>query len=95
MEEVLAESHLQRNIHLVSVLELLRSPFVRWQVITVVVTMASYQLCGLNAVSVPAQRAVPGGGDRGWGVGSGLGPRCLDPVLALPPALALRHQAVT
>ncbi|XP_030170064.1 solute carrier family 2, facilitated glucose transporter member 9 isoform X2 [Lynx canadensis] len=50
VEEVLAESRLQRNIHLVSVLELLRSPFVRWQVITVVVTMASYQLCGLNAI---------------------------------------------
>ncbi|EPY81509.1 hypothetical protein CB1_000731027 [Camelus ferus] len=30
-------------------LELLRSPFVRWQVITVVTTMACYQLCGLNA----------------------------------------------
>ncbi|XP_038200361.1 solute carrier family 2, facilitated glucose transporter member 9 [Arvicola amphibius] len=50
MEEVLAESCVQRNVHLVSVLELLRAPFVRWQVITVVITMASYQLCGLNAI---------------------------------------------
>ncbi|XP_032189720.1 solute carrier family 2, facilitated glucose transporter member 9 isoform X2 [Mustela erminea] len=49
MEEVLIESRVQRNIQLVSVLELLRSPSVRWQVITVVVTMACYQLCGLNA----------------------------------------------
>ncbi|XP_047574831.1 solute carrier family 2, facilitated glucose transporter member 9 isoform X1 [Lutra lutra] len=50
VEEVLMESRVQRNIHLVSVLELLRSPSVRWQVITVVVTMACYQLCGLNAI---------------------------------------------
>lgn len=51
LEEALAESRVQRNLHLLSVLELLRAPFVRWQVITVVITMASYQLCGLNAVS--------------------------------------------
>nr|XP_036846807.1 solute carrier family 2, facilitated glucose transporter member 9 isoform X3 [Manis javanica] len=50
VEEVLAESRVQRNIRLASVLELLRSPFVRWQVITVVITMACYQLCGLNAI---------------------------------------------
>ncbi|KAI4572204.1 hypothetical protein MJT46_005272 [Ovis ammon polii x Ovis aries] len=50
MEEVLAESRMQRNIQLVSVLELLRSPFVRWQLITVVISMACYQLCGLNAI---------------------------------------------
>ncbi|XP_037385480.1 solute carrier family 2, facilitated glucose transporter member 9 isoform X2 [Talpa occidentalis] len=50
MEEVQAESRVQRNVQLVSVLQLLRSPFVRWQVVTVVVTMACYQLCGLNAI---------------------------------------------
>ncbi|KAM6220854.1 solute carrier family 2, facilitated glucose transporter member 9 [Rhynchocyon petersi] len=50
VDEALAESRVQRNIRLVSVLELLRSPFVRWQVLTVVVTMACYQLCGLNAI---------------------------------------------
>ncbi|KAK2115498.1 Solute carrier 2, facilitated glucose transporter member 9, partial [Saguinus oedipus] len=49
VEEVLVESRVQRNIHLVSVLELLRAPNVRWQVVTVIVTMACYQLCGLNA----------------------------------------------
>ncbi|XP_031197815.1 solute carrier family 2, facilitated glucose transporter member 9 isoform X3 [Mastomys coucha] len=49
LEEALAESRVQRNLRLVSVLELLRAPFVRWQVITVIITMASYQLCGLNA----------------------------------------------
>lgn len=50
LEEALAESRVQRNLRLVSVFELLRAPFVRWQVITVVITMASYQLCGLNAI---------------------------------------------
>uniref|UniRef100_A0A8C6ELF3 Solute carrier family 2 member 9 n=1 Tax=Microcebus murinus TaxID=30608 RepID=A0A8C6ELF3_MICMU len=50
VEEVLAESCVQRNIRLVSVLELLRAPLVRWQVITVIINMACYQLCGLNAI---------------------------------------------
>lgn len=62
MEEVLAESHVQRNIRLMSVLDLLRAPFLRWQVITVVVTMACYQLCGLNAVSAGLWAGRP----RGW-----------------------------
>ncbi|XP_076192062.1 solute carrier family 2, facilitated glucose transporter member 9 isoform X2 [Aptenodytes patagonicus] len=50
VEEVLAESRVQRNTKLVSVLQLLRTHAVRWQVITVVVTMGCYQLCGLNAI---------------------------------------------
>uniref|UniRef100_A0A8C2U6R5 Solute carrier family 2 member 9 n=1 Tax=Coturnix japonica TaxID=93934 RepID=A0A8C2U6R5_COTJA len=50
VEEVLAESRVQRNTKLVSVLQLLRTRAVRWQVITVVVTMGCYQLCGLNAI---------------------------------------------
>lgn len=58
MEEALAESHVQKNLHLVSTLELLRDPFVRWQLITVIITMACYQLCGLNAVSVGLQPGV-------------------------------------
>lgn len=78
VEEVLAESRVQRNIQLVSVLELLRSPFVRWQVITVIVTMACYQLCGLNAVSVPGQREELEGGEvgrgRAWALIPGSGP---------------------
>ncbi|XP_062902361.1 solute carrier family 2, facilitated glucose transporter member 9 isoform X3 [Mobula hypostoma] len=49
LEEVLSERKVQSQIHLVSVLELLRKKCVRWQVITVVVIMACYQLCGLNA----------------------------------------------
>lgn len=57
VEEVLAESRVQRSIRLVSVLELLRAPYVRWQVVTVIVTMACYQLCGLNAVSPGARWA--------------------------------------
>lgn len=55
VEEVLAESRVQRNTKLVSILQLLRTRAVRWQVITVVVTMGCYQLCGLNAVSVLLQ----------------------------------------
>uniref|UniRef100_A0A8B9SNY0 Solute carrier family 2 member 9 n=1 Tax=Anas platyrhynchos TaxID=8839 RepID=A0A8B9SNY0_ANAPL len=50
VEEVLAESRVQRNTKLVSVLQLLKTRSVRWQVITVVVTMGCYQLCGLNAI---------------------------------------------
>ncbi|XP_071982179.1 solute carrier family 2, facilitated glucose transporter member 9 [Engystomops pustulosus] len=50
IEDVLAETRIQRNIHLVSVMELFRMRSVRWQIITVIVTMASYQLCGLNAI---------------------------------------------
>ncbi|XP_012579536.1 PREDICTED: solute carrier family 2, facilitated glucose transporter member 9 isoform X2 [Condylura cristata] len=50
MEEARAESRLQRNVQLVSTVRLLRSRCVRWQVVTVVVTMACYQLCGLNAI---------------------------------------------
>uniref|UniRef100_A0A8C3YMZ5 Solute carrier family 2 member 9 n=1 Tax=Catagonus wagneri TaxID=51154 RepID=A0A8C3YMZ5_9CETA len=48
VEEVLAESRVHQDTRLLSVLELLRSPSVRWQVVTVAVTMACYQLCGLN-----------------------------------------------
>ena len=55
LEEVLAESRVQRNTKLVSILQLLRTRAVRWQVVTVVVTMGCYQLCGLNAVSVLLQ----------------------------------------
>ncbi|XP_067896475.1 solute carrier family 2, facilitated glucose transporter member 9 isoform X2 [Heterodontus francisci] len=50
LEEVQAERKAQKQIHLVSVLELLRKQSARWQVITVIVVMACYQLCGLNAI---------------------------------------------
>ncbi|XP_036619642.1 solute carrier family 2, facilitated glucose transporter member 9 isoform X2 [Trichosurus vulpecula] len=50
IEEALAESRVQRNIHLVSVWELLTRRSARWQIITVIITMACYQLCGLNAI---------------------------------------------
>lgn len=51
LEEVHAEARAQDNLNTVSVLQLLRSPAVRWQLITIIITMACYQLCGLNAVS--------------------------------------------
>ncbi|KAM6928487.1 solute carrier family 2, facilitated glucose transporter member 9 [Xenentodon cancila] len=50
LEEVHAEARAQDNLHTVSVLQLLRTPAVRWQLITVIITMACYQLCGLNAI---------------------------------------------
>lgn len=51
LEEVQLEAHAQESLQTVSVLQLLRSRFVRWQLVTIVITMACYQLCGLNAVS--------------------------------------------
>ncbi|XP_075050763.1 solute carrier family 2, facilitated glucose transporter member 9 isoform X1 [Mixophyes fleayi] len=50
IEDVLAETRIQRNTHLVSAVELFKTRSVRWQIITVIVTMACYQLCGLNAI---------------------------------------------
>ncbi|XP_077158442.1 solute carrier family 2, facilitated glucose transporter member 9 isoform X3 [Paroedura picta] len=50
VEEVLEESRVQRNIQAASIIQLLRDSTKRWQVLTVVVTMACYQLCGLNAI---------------------------------------------
>ncbi|XP_068133565.1 solute carrier family 2, facilitated glucose transporter member 9 isoform X2 [Hyperolius riggenbachi] len=50
IEDVLAETRIQRNIRLVSVIELIKTRSVRWQIITVIITMACYQLCGLNAI---------------------------------------------
>lgn len=50
LEEVHAEARAQENQQTASVLLLLRSPAVRWQLITVVITMMAYQLCGLNVV---------------------------------------------
>uniref|UniRef100_A0A4W3JC01 Solute carrier family 2, facilitated glucose transporter member 5 n=1 Tax=Callorhinchus milii TaxID=7868 RepID=A0A4W3JC01_CALMI len=50
MEEVQREKRNQKNVNLVSVCKLLQKRSMRWQIITVIVTMASYQLCGLNAI---------------------------------------------
>ncbi|XP_034023028.1 solute carrier family 2, facilitated glucose transporter member 9-like [Thalassophryne amazonica] len=50
MEEVQAEAQAQNNVHTVSVLKLIKTRAVRWQLITIMVTMACYQLCGLNAI---------------------------------------------
>ncbi|XP_056292928.1 solute carrier family 2, facilitated glucose transporter member 9 isoform X2 [Pseudoliparis swirei] len=50
LEEVHAEARAQDNLHTVSVLQLMRNPAVRWQLITIVISMACYQLCGLNAI---------------------------------------------
>ncbi|KAG7493307.1 solute carrier family 2, facilitated glucose transporter member 9 isoform X1 [Solea senegalensis] len=50
LEEVRREAQTQGNLQIVSVLQLIRSPAVRWQLITIIITMACYQLCGLNAI---------------------------------------------
>ncbi|TKS70930.1 Solute carrier family 2, facilitated glucose transporter member 9 [Collichthys lucidus] len=50
LEEVHAEARAQDNLHTASVLQLLKNPAVRWQLITIITTMACYQLCGLNAI---------------------------------------------
>ncbi|XP_063046337.1 solute carrier family 2, facilitated glucose transporter member 9 [Engraulis encrasicolus] len=50
MDEVHAEGRAQNTAVVVSPVDLLRDRSVRWQIITVVVTMACYQLCGLNAI---------------------------------------------
>ncbi|XP_029948314.1 solute carrier family 2, facilitated glucose transporter member 9 isoform X1 [Salarias fasciatus] len=50
LEEVHMEARAQDNIQAVSVLQLLRNPAVRWQLLTVILIMACYQLCGLNVI---------------------------------------------
>ncbi|XP_054640099.1 solute carrier family 2, facilitated glucose transporter member 9 [Dunckerocampus dactyliophorus] len=50
LEEVHAEARAQENLLTVSMLQLLKNRAVRWQLITAMVTMACYQLCGLNAI---------------------------------------------
>ncbi|XP_039216177.1 solute carrier family 2, facilitated glucose transporter member 9 isoform X3 [Crotalus tigris] len=49
IEEVLEESRVQKNIQVASVFQLLCDNTKRWQILTVILTMACYQLCGLNA----------------------------------------------
>lgn len=51
LDEVHAESRAQNTQRTASVLELFRKRSLRWQLITVIVVMSCYQLCGLNAVS--------------------------------------------
>ncbi|XP_013929358.1 PREDICTED: solute carrier family 2, facilitated glucose transporter member 9-like [Thamnophis sirtalis] len=50
IEEIQKESRVERNIQVASVFQLLRDNTKRWQILTVVVMMACYQLCGLNAI---------------------------------------------
>ncbi|XP_061919688.1 solute carrier family 2, facilitated glucose transporter member 9 [Entelurus aequoreus] len=50
LEEVHAEARAQESLHTVSAWQLLKKRAVRWQLITAMVTMACYQLCGLNAI---------------------------------------------
>lgn len=52
IEEMLEEKAALQSVRSYSVLELIQNKTVRWQLITVSVTFASVQLCGINAVSV-------------------------------------------
>lgn len=51
LQEMLKEKAAQQNLRSHSVMELLRNRDVRWQLISVLVTFSSLQLCGINAVS--------------------------------------------
>ncbi|XP_035486403.2 solute carrier family 2, facilitated glucose transporter member 9 isoform X3 [Scophthalmus maximus] len=50
LEEVRGEAQAQGSLDSISVLQLMRTPAVRWQLITIIITMACYQLCGLNTI---------------------------------------------
>ncbi|XP_060135048.1 solute carrier family 2, facilitated glucose transporter member 9 isoform X2 [Zootoca vivipara] len=50
VEDVLEESRVQRNTQIASIFQLLCDSSKRWQILTIIVTMACYQLCGLNAI---------------------------------------------
>lgn len=50
LEEVHAEGRAQVTLQTVSVLHLLKTRSARWQLITIIITMGCYQLCGLNAI---------------------------------------------
>ncbi|XP_061787758.1 solute carrier family 2 member 11, like isoform X2 [Nerophis lumbriciformis] len=50
LEDMLEEKAALQNVTSRSVMELLQDGSIRWQVITIVVTFSSLQLCGINAV---------------------------------------------
>lgn len=51
LEEVYGEIRVQNTQQSVSFFRLFRNPSIRWQLISVISIMSSYQLCGLNVVS--------------------------------------------
>ncbi|MCJ8739576.1 hypothetical protein PDJAM_G00048770 [Pangasius djambal] len=50
LEEVYGEIRVQNTQQSVSFFRLFRNPSIRWQLITVITIMSSYQLCGLNVI---------------------------------------------
>lgn len=52
IEDMLAESASLKGVHIRGIKELLTEPSVRWQLLTVIITSCTYQLCGINAVRV-------------------------------------------
>ncbi|XP_060749028.1 solute carrier family 2, facilitated glucose transporter member 9 isoform X3 [Tachysurus vachellii] len=50
LEEVYGETRVQNTQPSVSFFRLFRNPSIRWQLITVITIMSTYQLCGLNVI---------------------------------------------
>ncbi|XP_060757238.1 solute carrier family 2, facilitated glucose transporter member 9 isoform X3 [Neoarius graeffei] len=50
LEEVYGEINVQNTQQSVSFFRLFRNPSIRWQLITIITIMSSYQLCGLNVI---------------------------------------------
>lgn len=51
IEEMLKEKAVEQNTRSFSVMELFQNQTVRWQLLTIIVTFVTLQLCGINAVS--------------------------------------------
>ncbi len=51
VEEMLEEKAALQGIRSHSVMEMIRTPTIRWQVATILVTFTTIQLCGINSVS--------------------------------------------
>lgn len=51
IEEMLKEKAAQQDVGSFSVMEIIKNQTVRWQLLTIVVTFVTLQLCGINAVS--------------------------------------------
>ncbi len=51
VEEMLEEKAALQSVRSHSLMELISSPSVRWQVVTIFVTFITLQLCGINSVS--------------------------------------------
>lgn len=51
LEEMMKEKAALQSVHIHSVKELIQNQTVRWQLLTIIVSSTTLQLCGINAVS--------------------------------------------